>query len=355
MSSGNDDLLARLNALKPSSVRLDNGPNAPAVDVGVKQPVSVEDKLADRLKGLRSGSSSGAKSSSVGRDTADGLISRTKDEVATERDPITNWQSNDEEPDLAQLLAELGPDDQWKLDPEDPKNINSLLKEARDALPKDGAENKEQEGQPTAEPNPSSTLDIQEGEQNDSHQTEDQRDDAEADDYVSRILAELEFDKKHGIENEEAGDATDDDEGHSALELPATPSAPPKQQERPMDKPPSYEDSELASRFSGLALNLPSTPSGPPSARAKATVKSKLDEAKQKTNLPVYTDEDIDSWCCICNDDGTVRCLGCDGDIYCDGCWTEGHGTGPGQERGHKAIKYNRKSGEKKKRKVAAS
>ena len=213
MSSGNDDLLARLNALKPSSVSLDNGPNAPAVGVGVKQPVSVEDKLADRLKSLRSGSSSQARSCSVGRDTADGLISRTKDEVATEQDPITNWQgqSNDEEPDLEQLLAELGPDDQWKLDPEDPKNMNSLLKEARDALPKDGAENKEQEGQPTAEPDPSSTIDTQEGEQDENHQTEDQRDDAEADDYVSRILAELEFDKKHGIENEEAGDTTDDD------------------------------------------------------------------------------------------------------------------------------------------------
>ena len=58
-----------------------------------------------------------------------------------------------------------------------------------------------------------------------------------------------------------------------------------------------------------------------------------------------YTDEDIDAWCCICNEDADLRCLGCEGDLYCQECWKEGHGNGVGQERGHRAVQYVRKGG----------
>lgn len=35
--------------------------------------------------------------------------------------------------------------------------------------------------------------------------------------------------------------------------------------------------------------------------------------------------EEQERWCCICVEDAEVKCLGCDGDLYCKRCWREGH------------------------------
>ncbi|KAK4245914.1 hypothetical protein C7999DRAFT_15931 [Corynascus novoguineensis] len=59
-----------------------------------------------------------------------------------------------------------------------------------------------------------------------------------------------------------------------------------------------------------------------------------------------YTDEDQKTWCVACLEDATVRCAGCDGDVYCARCWKEMH-VGPSagfEERGHQWERLERRT-----------
>uniref|UniRef100_A0A1Q3F6N2 Putative zinc finger protein n=1 Tax=Culex tarsalis TaxID=7177 RepID=A0A1Q3F6N2_CULTA len=62
-----------------------------------------------------------------------------------------------------------------------------------------------------------------------------------------------------------------------------------------------------------------------------------LDPAELEEELP---------WCTICNEDAVVRCLSCDGDLFCRGCFREGHEDDE-EYREHKTKPYKgKKSGE---------
>lgn len=331
MSGADHDLLARLNALKTSSVSLDSHPSA------TSKTTNDAFDLTERFRRLNP-------SASPSPDHNRTLSASAYAESDTPH-------NDEDDRTLEELLEELGPEDQWQLDPDDPKNINALLDEARRALP-------------TEDPSANAAgmtngkdvdLEIQgqspQNDENDPEQqdqdkkTEDQRDEEEADDYISQVLAQLDMERKYGVseattENEEAdaGDKeraeSDEDESTSTagLDLPSAP------KELPSPAPQSQSaDDALAARFASLGLGLPAPPSFNPS--------QKPIRMSKPSSLPKYTDEDIDSWCCICNEDATIKCLGCGSDLYCADCWKEGHGTGPGQERGHRAVEYRRDKG----------
>ncbi|QBZ62501.1 hypothetical protein PoMZ_11382 [Pyricularia oryzae] len=65
-------------------------------------------------------------------------------------------------------------------------------------------------------------------------------------------------------------------------------------------------------------LALPSVPSFQPAAN------NNNNESRVKSTGG-YTDEDEEGWCLICLEDATSICDGCDGDVYCDGCWWDMH------------------------------
>lgn len=103
-------------------------------------------------------------------------------------------------------------------------------------------------------------------------------------------------------------------------------------------------ESSIAARLAALkgpghkpistdAFGLPSAPTFHPEDRPVTGVAKK----------PGYSDEDMKTWCIVCLEDATVRCAGCDGDVYCARCWKDMH-VGPAagyDERGHRWEKFD--------------
>jgi hypothetical protein len=102
-------------------------------------------------------------------------------------------------------------------------------------------------------------------------------------------------------------------------------------------------DRSISARMASLrglgaldALGLPSAPTFRPGEQDTTTATSALLRPGR------YTDADQKTWCVVCLDDATVRCAGCDGDVYCARCWREMH-VGPSagyDERGHQWAKF---------------
>ena len=85
-------------------------------------------------------------------------------------------------------------------------------------------------------------------------------------------------------------------------------------------------------------FGMPVAPTFRPEERATPT--------KRAGGAARYTDEDQKTWCIVCLDDATIKCIGCDNDVYCSRCWRDMH-LGPAagwDERGHRWVRFERPS-----------
>ena len=346
--SNDADLLARLNALKKSSVSLSTTNSLPAAT-----PES--DDLAARFLSFKSAARKDSKSFS------DDL--RRPGTGSTEDEAIDAELEDDKT--IEELLAGLEAEDQWTLNPEDPKDIARLMEQAKEALktsesqhdlveqPDDPGRSKKTKPEQSVEQQresdvagvPPSKQDQIPGFESERPARYDianeQTEDKEAEVYLQQMIDELSLEKDEGEASVDPATtrmaSTDQisashqgaqDSLHTNapfLGLPSIPSSLPLVP----SSPPEADSSGDTDSF-----QLPSAPTAAPNLKGKKT----------KSSLLTYTDAEIDSWCIICYNDATIRCNGCENDLYCAKCWREGH-TGPDAAfdfKTHRWAKYSK-------------
>jgi len=347
-------LLDRLNALKKSSIQLDS--LKPAFPQRSSKNSTPESNLSARLRSLRDGCLSPSPSP-ASKPSAPPEASPFPSAPAEDSDPLRNPIDLDDKT-LDELLADLGLEDQWTVNTDDSDDIKKLLNAARNVLPAEepstasqGESGKGDVKEDGKKPDKefligdldmsAFALDAEYGEEKggESRLEDESR---EAQDIVAKLLDEVNIERAN--DPEEQGTAPDGPEkGGEEEPRFALPSAPSKLPESPGGVVPSKRsidfESDIAARMAALKglgsandLGLPSAPNFKPLDKPFNGVMKK------------YTDEEVDSWCIICHDDATVKCIACDGDLYCARCWKEGH-MGPDvgwEERRHKWTKYKK-------------
>ncbi|RDL42498.1 uncharacterized protein BP5553_02477 [Venustampulla echinocandica] len=348
-------LLDRLNALKKSSVQLDSSNST--FNPPTPKQATPEIDLSARLRNLRNGSLSPSSSPIPTTKPTNTTYAEPSFSQYEDIDPLRNPVDTDDQT-LEELLADLGPEDQWTLDPDDPKDVQKLLDEAKSALPRDevvgdpvtrtreetedGAENKGKNLLTRDLDMSVFSVDDDEAASGERARAAGLEDESrEVQDIVARLLDEVNLERgndelegedtpKEAVEKSAKNVGNEDKEGR-ALSLPSAPSSlpsPPPSATEPPGPERSRKsldfESDIAARMAALhgpGSSSSADPLGLPSAPTFAPV-AKPTKSKQ------YADEEIDSWCIICQDDATVECQGCDSDLYCARCWKEGH-VGP--------------------------
>jgi len=210
------------------------------------------------------------------------------------------------------------------LNADETNEAQKLLAEAKRALP---AENHQHDVKRENGFNP--IVEASTDDRTRSKDEEDKEDEAEADAFLQQILDEVELEKQlSGNDDEHSSKAEEPPNNgttsNAATDAPTFPSIP--IHDIPL-LPPSVSSSPPQTLF-------PSAPTSTPTSTAK----------KPQKKPQTFSDVEIDSWCIICCDDAKVRCQGCTGDLYCWGCWKEGHtGADVGlEEKGHRWVGLER-------------
>ena len=271
-SNHDDALLLRLNNLKQSSVSFDSSKCLTPL-IGAGELDETPENLIARFERLH------------GRKSADHA-------QVTLTSPINDDDSCPPSPTIEELLATLGTEDDYKISSTDLDEGKELIAEAKRTL--SGRESSTQEMKRA-----SSTINLSRSSRESVQTTEPEQDeDAEAEASLQRILDEAKLEQQ---------------------QEPVSPVSQSQPNRMSAPESPSLPESFASLVFPSLpdlpmpSLALPTPPTAIPSTR-KPT--------KQYTG---FSDKEIDSWCIICCANATVKCFGCDGDLYCWGCWREGH------------------------------
>ncbi|KAF2869332.1 hypothetical protein BDV95DRAFT_547590 [Massariosphaeria phaeospora] len=399
-ASPNDNdttLLARLNALKKSSVSLDTTPRASTTTPFTPSPNPPTD-LAARLARLGSASPSPSpannNSAPVIAPGASSYLEGVAQGISGGRGGL-EFNAEDEK-SLEELMGEFGERKDWDVGRRERQDVGQLLREMRRVLP--GLQKSMQEDRKRGDGEESGgkresargregltdwenvEVDVGEGvvqrerqdvveeeeEDGEEYDGEEQAvekkrtEDDETDDVIARVMAELAISRKYDPPSPPPPpDDGEDADLETALTLPSAPTT------LPSPIPPTATDA-LTARLASLsnpvttsALTLPSAPSFAPASK-KPVPTTPHSDSYPSSGFPSYTDAEIDTWCIICTDDATLQCVGCDGDLYCRKCWMEGHrGEAAGwEERRHRAVEVQTGGGgggkKEGRRKVAA-
>ncbi|KAJ6257797.1 hypothetical protein Dda_7586 [Drechslerella dactyloides] len=251
------------------------------------------------------------------------------------------WQATDE-PSLEDLLEELGAEDtSWleeaKALSNEGKQQSTLKKDDSDAVSKLLAEaRKLQEQMKQDETKNSDTPDNVK-----SIIPEKDEETANSEDEADELLRQIQDTIGLDDDDDQAQEDQKEEKPVAAQDTKRNPLIPAKSEED--------EDEELRKRFAALeglslppapsnipsgSLGLPLAPTSKPTSKGKKTIKQQVDDLA----------DDVEHWCCICNEDATLKCLGCDDDLYCTTCFNEGHRAkdAPFDMKKHKALLYNR-------------
>ncbi|KAI1408924.1 hypothetical protein F5Y13DRAFT_171112 [Hypoxylon sp. FL1857] len=392
-------LLDRLNALKPSTVNLD--PSSPksvaASTIEPAKPLSREDALSERLKSLRNQPEKKiyiASSPEEGRRDGDTITSSSPNQISqppsgpkspgtvigAPQVPISEDTNDDADPllftddqTLEELLADLESDQPWldeiAAEEEEHRRVTALLEELGDA------------SRISQDPDPDLKSKEANRDSGDDHSSDDDSEGEqmtrEADDILAQAVDEAELEKPRGspqhgsrptspsqdVKSTAHGDPTNESAFAAKsneidpFNLPAVPS---DLQDQPnLPEPPRGDDDDadfaasITSRMAALRVDansgptLPSVPTSDVDTFGLPTVPTFAPADRPAPGLIKrfgFTDEDQKTWCVICLEDGAIRCLDCDGDVYCARCWKEMH-VGPSagyDERGHRWEKFVR-------------
>jgi hypothetical protein len=131
---------------------------------------------------------------------------------------------------------------------------------------------------------------------------------------------------------------TSDDTGLSLPSVPTTVGA----------RSPEDLEADLAARMAALSIP-PSSAGGPDIGLPSVPTDQPANRLRSRTG---YTDADQEKWCTVCLEDATLRCLGCDDDVYCTRCWRDMHlgPTAAFDDRTHKAVLFGKDPRKKEKK-----